>query len=173
MRRRARIHARLLAAALVASVVPAASWADGGLVRISRQAGPFTLTVFTSPTPLRAGSIDVSVLVQEGRGGDVVDDAAVVVTLRGADRPPLRATATRAQATNKLLYAALLDLPAPGAWQVEVDVAHDGATASLAFPVDAEPALPPWRAYWAYLALPFAGIAVYALHQWLVLRRAA
>jgi hypothetical protein len=79
--------------------------------------------------------------------------------------------ATRAQATNKLLYAAPLELPAAGAWEIEVAVDRQGATGTLSFAVDVAPPLPPWRAYWPYLALPFAGIAVYALHQWLVLRR--
>lgn len=154
-------------------LVPGAAGADGGVVRLNQRAGPYTVTVFTAPTPLRAGPIDVSVLVQDGHGGDVVTDASVQVTLR-ADHDPARAvrgTATRAQATNKLLYAALLDLPAAGGWQVEVAIDHGEAPVSVSFAVDAAPPLPPWRAYWPYFALPAVAMAVYALHQWLVLRR--
>ncbi|MFN8641266.1 MAG: hypothetical protein U0802_06260 [Candidatus Binatia bacterium] len=167
-------HARRgLGALLAVASMPIALWADGGLVRVSQPAGPFTVTVFTAPTPLRAGPADVSVLVQEERGGAVVDDATVIVTLRDAagTRAPIVAAATRAQATNKLLYAAQLGLPAAGAWRIEVAVARGDAHAALAFAVDADPPLPPWRAFWPYLALPFAGIALYALHQWLTLRR--
>lgn len=160
-----------LAAVLAVLALPAAAGADGGLVRLSQAAGPFTITVFTAPTPLRAGAIDVSVLVQRAGGGEVVDDAAVTVTLRGGSGATITAAATRAQATNKLLYAALLDLPAAGAWEVAVEVQARGATAAVAFPVTAAPPLPPWRAYWPYFLLPFAGIGLYALHQWLVLRR--
>lgn len=164
---------RALLSLVLALALPGAAWADGGLVRVSRAAGPFTVSVFTSPTPLRAGPIDVSVLVQRLGDGAVVDEATVTVTLRARDggAPPVSGPATRAQAINKLLYAALLELPAAGAWDVDVAVERQGATAALSFPVDAAPPLPPWRAYWAYLALPFAGIAVYALHQWLALRR--
>ena len=161
-----------LATALAVLVAPTLGVADGGLVRVSQAAGPFTVTVFTAPTPLRAGAIDLSVLVQETHGGDVIPDADVSVVLRTRDDPAreVRAPALHEQATNKLLYAALLDLPAAGAWQVEVNVARAGATASLAFDVDASPPLPPWRAYWPYFALPPFAIAIYALHQWLVLR---
>ncbi len=161
-----------LATALAVLVVPAVVHGDGGLVRVSQTAGPFTVTVFTAPTPLRAGPVDVSVLVQETHGGDVIADADVSVVLRARDDPArqVRATALHEQATNKLLYAALLDLPAAGAWQVEVAVTHAGSTATLAFDVDAAPPLPPWRAYWPYFALPPFAIAIYALHQWLVLR---
>lgn len=147
---------------------------DGGAVRVSERAGPYTVTVFTAPTPLRAGPIDVSILVQDARGRDVIGDATVAVTLRGSapGSGTVRAPATRAQATNKLLYAALLTLPAAGRWRVEVTIERaDSAPATLAFDVDAESTLPPWRAYWPYFALPAVAIAVYALHQWLVLSR--
>ena len=160
--------------ALVAiALVPRAADADGGVVRLSQAAGPFTITVFTAPTPLRAGPIDVSVLVQDGRTGDAIDDAAIEVVLRGRDDPSqaVRASALHEQATNKLLYAALLDLPAAGGWHVTVDVAHAGATATVGVDVEAEPALPPWRAYWPYFALPPLALALYALNQWLTLRR--
>ena len=162
-----------IAAVLAVLTLPAATLADGGLVRVSQVAGPFTVSVFTSPTPLRVGPVDISVLVQDAANGDVLDDAAVTVTLRprNGTATPVSAAATRAQATNKLLYAALLPLPAAGAWEIEVAVTWRGASATLPFAVDADPPLPPWRAYWPYLTLPLAGIAVYALHQWLTLRR--
>ena len=162
-----------LAVALAALALPTLARSDGGVVRVSQLAGPFTVTVFTAPTPLRAGPIDVSVLVQEEHGGDVVADAAVVVTVRSGDEPPreIRADATHARATNKLLYAALLDLPTAGAWQVDVGVERNGARGSVGFDVAAEPPLPPWRTYWPYFALPVIAIAMYALHQWLALRR--
>ena len=162
-----------IAAVLAVLTLPAATLADGGLVRVSQVAGPFTVSVFTSPTPLRVGPVDISVLVQDAANGDVLDDATVTITLRARDdaSTPLSAAATRAQATNKLLYAALVPLPAAGAWEIEVAVAWRGASAALSFAVDADPPLPPWRAYWPYLTLPLAGIAVYALHQWLTLRR--
>jgi len=149
---------------LLLCIAPAA-WADGGFVRASERMGAYTVTVFTAPTPLRVGAADVSVLVQQPDGG-VVLDVPIAVTMRGGD-VVLHADATRAQATNKLLHAALLEIPAPGAWRVDVRVA--GETLTLTFDVAAAP--PRWQTYWAYLALPFVGLGLFIVHQWLLLRR--
>jgi len=159
-------------ALLLALAAAAPALADGGLVRFSQPTGPFLVTVFSSPTPLRAGPIDLSVLVQDPVGDRAVLDAEVQVSLYqvGGARH-VHTSATREQATNKLLYAALLELPEPGAWEVKLSIARGSQSAELSFPIEAEPPLPPWRAYWVYFALPVVGIGIYALHQWLMLNR--
>jgi hypothetical protein len=160
--------------ALLAALAWAApTWADGGLVRVSQPAGPFIVTVFSSPTPLRAGPIDLSVLIRDPGVDETVLDAAVDVSLyQVGGSLHVHTSATHDQATNKLLYAALLDLPAPGEWEVRVSIEQRARSAALSFTVTAEPPLPPWRAYWMYFALPAVGIGLYAVHQWLVLNRA-
>ena len=85
---------------------------DGGLLRLRQAAGRFEISVFTAPTPLRVGQIDVSVMVQADHAP--VLDAEVDVQLRGPGGE-LTATASAAAATNKLLYAALIEVPVPGA----------------------------------------------------------
>lgn len=156
-RRWSRAGLLLLALASTAS-------ADGGFVRASQPLGPYTVTVFSAPTPLRVGAADISVLVQRPDGG-VVLDVHVGVVLRGGGQV-LEATATRAQATNKLLQAAQLEIPAAGTWTAEVRVGE----AVLSLPLEVAPAPPPWQAYWAYLVAPFIALTVFALHQWLRLR---
>ncbi len=96
------------------------AFADGGKLRVMQHHGDQQVTVFTSPNPLRAGPIDVSVLVQDAKTGQAVTDAAVIVELARPDDsiPPIRTAATTATATNKLLYAAQLELPSPGFWDV-------------------------------------------------------
>lgn len=150
-----------LAAALAALLHAAPGVGDGGLVRLHAGAGPYTVTVFSQPTPLRAGPVDLSVLVQERDGGTPRLDAQVTLRLRQGDAL-LDVPATRAAATNKLLYAALFTLPAPGPWEVTVTV--DGAP--LAFTMQAGEAASPLWAFWRYLALPFVALGLYALHQW-------
>ena len=137
---------------------------DGGLVRLSQTAGPFEITLFTAPTPLRAGPVDVSVLVQADHAP--VLDAEVQVTLRapGVERT---AIATRAAATNKLLYAALLDVPEAGRWTLEAQVRVSERAATVSCEVDVAPPLPPVLVFWPYFALPAVVIALFALHQWL------
>ena len=85
--------------------------ADGGTVRLSQRLGADRITVFTSPTPLRAGPVDVSVLVQDAETGAPIPGAEVEVGLEPLDRPGLAThyPATHRAATNKLFHAALCD----------------------------------------------------------------
>ena len=141
-----------------------AAYADGGLLRLSESAGPFEISVFTAPTPLRVGTADVSVLLLEQAGRAPVLDADVNVTLRlGA--VTRSATATRTAATNKLLYAALLDLPEPGTWALEVQVGGPAGAATISTTLDVAPPLSAWIAFWPYLVAPVVAIALFAIHQ--------
>ena len=47
-----------------------AAWGDGGTVRLSRCEGDYRISVFTAPTPFRAGPVDISVLVQDAATGE-------------------------------------------------------------------------------------------------------
>jgi len=51
--------------AVVCLASPAMVRADGGAVRLSERQGGYQITAFTSPTPFRAGPVDISVLVQD------------------------------------------------------------------------------------------------------------
>ena len=57
--------------------------ADGGAVRLRQRAGGYQIAVFTSPTPFRAGPVDVSVLVQDAATGECVPEAQVTVLPEG------------------------------------------------------------------------------------------
>src|SRR4051794_33864974 len=100
--------------------------ADGGLVRLSEQLDGYHVTVFTSPNPLRAGIVDISVLLQDAATGTLVRDAAVTVRAvpRGNADAAVRQEATTVAATNKLFRAAILGLSDPGWW--DVDIAIEG-----------------------------------------------
>lgn len=137
-RRRAALLAPLLVVGITAPLL-----ANGGTVRISRaEVGPYIVSVLTSPTPLRTGEVDVSVLVQDSAGA-VLGDVAVRVEARpvGIEAEPVTHPATRAQATNKLFQAAKFDIGTPGEWEILVRVGGDeGGTVS--FPVTVtEPSL--------------------------------
>ena len=53
--------------------------ADGGTIRLSEQKGNYRITVFTAPTPLRAGPVDISVLVQEAATGEPAPGVQVTI----------------------------------------------------------------------------------------------
>jgi len=77
-------------AALAAALLwPAAAYPDGGTLRLRQDTGPFMVSVFTAPQPLRAGPADVSVLVQDRASTEVLLDAEVTLTLRPPDGAPV------------------------------------------------------------------------------------
>jgi hypothetical protein len=117
--------ARLTACCLLLGLIIAPPlMANGGTVRVSRAAvGPYLVSVFTSPTPLRTGAVDVSVLVQDAAAESVLDVPVVVEAIAvDAVGEPISVEATRQQATNKLFKAAKFDIPAEGLWELRVRV---------------------------------------------------
>ena len=145
---------------------------DGGLVRLSEEVGPFVVSVFTSPTPLRVGPADISVMVQDRITTQPILDAEVVVTLQPLDQggSVVSATATRELATNKLLYAALPEIPSPSRWQFQVEVRRGAEVANVSCEVTVAPPASPLLSYWPYLVFPPVAICLFILHQWLKAR---
>lgn len=134
-------------------------------------AEPFVITVF-SPEPLLAGTADLSVLVQAADGEALL--GCTVDLLPAAPGGEVhRVRATREAATNKLLQAALVDLPQAGTWNLAVEVTCGGRSARVAgnLPVAAAPRRA--ATLWPLFALPVAAVALFALGQWLSRRRAA
>jgi hypothetical protein len=142
-------------------------------VRFAERRGAYQITVFTSPTLFRAGPVDISVLIQDGATGEPVPHAQVTIqaTPRSRADQALRVPATTEAATNKLLYAAAFDLPAPGWWDIEVMIDGPRGPARVAFEVQADDAPPPWRALWPWFCWPPAVVVLYVIHQ-LLSRRA-
>src|SRR6516162_7835388 len=123
--------------------------ADGGAVRVREQAGAYQVTVFTSPTPFRAGPVDVSVLVQDAATGECVPEARVSVRLTARGRGDvLEYPATAEAATNRLFHAAVFRLPEPGWWEVEVAVEGPHGPAVVRFEVEANEPPPRWLEFW-------------------------
>jgi hypothetical protein len=170
--RRGSIH--WLLSLLVAALLCGSARGDGGTVRCSEVHGDYRITVFTSPAPLRAGPIDVSILVQDKATDKPVPDVEAEVTLTplGRPGPSLSQPATRGTATNKLFHAALFELPSAGSWQVEAVVTGAGQSATCRFVVEAAAPPPPWVELAPWLGWPALVIAFFGVHQFLVWRRA-
>ena len=146
--------------------------ADGGFVELHQEVGPFVVTVFTAPGPLRAGPVDISVLVQDRASGQPVLDGEVFVRLKSPGAITLVERATREVAQNKLLYSALINLPEAGQWELEVTIKQGKETASILGQVSAAAPRPFLLSYWRSLSLPPIVIAAFALNQWLKRRSA-
>jgi hypothetical protein len=148
--------------------------ADGGAVRLSEEKGNYQVAVFTAPTPLRAGPVDFSALIQNAATHEPVTDVHVTVEAVRRDQPGMviRRPATVEAATNKLLHAATLNLNEPGWWQLEVCIDGPLGTAEFAFDVEAAKPLPKCLAMWPWLSWPVLVILLFGIHQLLVKRRA-
>lgn len=146
-------------------LLPAPACGDGGVVRALEKAGPYRVTVFTSPTPLRAGPIDISVLVQDGATGKPISDSKVILRLSSID-PSTSHTleATHAAATNKLYQAAQAELTA-GTWSGTAEVSGPAGAGSVPIEFDVGNALPPWTQMTPWIALPLLPIVWFVLVQ--------
>jgi hypothetical protein len=139
--------------------------ADGGAVLSRQESGPFVVTVFAAPVPLRAGPIDLTILVQMRNTLQPVLDAQVSLQLHGSSETVVAASRSKAQ--NKLLYAATLQLPQPGEWKYTVSIQSVTGHTAISGAFQAGQPAPPLASYAFYLAIPFILIAIFALHQWL------
>ena len=107
-------------------------------------------------------------MIQDADGGRPILEAEVTVQLQeqGTDRSPIITQATRQNATNKLLYAALVNLPAPGLWELQVTAQYQAQRANVTGMVTAVPPRPTLCSWWLYAALLSVTIGSVALHQW-------
>jgi hypothetical protein len=183
--------AETLAAVLLFLLLPCHVKAHLGIV-LSRDArGPFVITVFASSEVVRGQATDVSVLVQRRDSNEAILDATVYFVLtppRGSisqqadpicGQPAYETLGTtsgsrdgqsmiaarREQSSNKLLYAAPVNLPLVGAWELEALVRHGADSARfrceipVGFPARRLAGLAP------YLALPLLLVALFAINQ--------
>jgi hypothetical protein len=157
------------------SLVPSVALADGGTIRFSQQKGNYRISVFTTPTPLRAGPVDISVLVQDAMTGELLPDTRVSITATHCEfkENAICGIATTDAATNKLFQAAHFDLPHAGSYTLEVSI--DGALGSEKALIEVEVAepLPSWLTLWPWVAWPFVVIFLFGIHLILVRRRYA
>src|SRR5689334_6537031 len=102
---------RVANAAATAMLLSAIAWvagiiqahADGGVVQFEKSAGPFVITVFTTPSPLRAGPVDISLMIQSHDSQQPVLDCQAIVQLRKEGAASIRSEATHETAQNRLL----------------------------------------------------------------------
>jgi hypothetical protein len=143
---------------------------DGGSVCLSATKGGYRITVFAAPSPLRAGPVDISVLVQDGESGEPLPQARVRVRMTRVDQPALEYPATQEAATNKLLHAAQFEIPSPGRWELEVRVEGLRGVAVVDCALEAADCLPRWLDMWPWICWPALVIALFGIHQFLARR---
>ena len=129
---------------LLALPAQAASAHGGGVPQLTNaEAGPYWVSVWTQPDPLRVGQAHFTVAVSQpapltaGRqeAGPPVLGADVQVQAQPLDHAGggLQVQATHEGAANKLFYEADLDLPETGRWEVFVNVKGDAGSGGAGF----------------------------------------
>lgn len=151
---------RLVLGALLTSMLV---WADGGTIVFRQRSGPYSVTLFASPDPLRVGIGDLSVLVERASDGAPVLDAGVAIELDGE-----AVKATHGNATNKLLYQARVELPEAGVRPVAVRMNGAAVRGELSV----LPAQTPIVRYWPYFAVVPIAVILFEMNRRLKRRRA-
>ena len=158
--------------------------ADGGAIIARQKFDGLNVTVFASPVPLRAGPVDVSVLVQDAQSKAILDAtvelAWTALTPAATDwLPPCcsmntargATPALRSHSQNKLLYGAILPIRSTGPSEISIRVKTPLSEVNFSVPIEAAPPRPPLLAYWPLLAFPPVAVGMFALHQRLARRR--
>jgi len=147
--------------------------ADGGRIVLVEQKSHYRIAVFAFPNPLRTGPIDISVLLQDADNWQPFSDALVKVKLVSRDKPGtvIHSVATRAAATNKLLYAALVELPVAGWWDVEVEYsARQQDPVTVRFALEAGQRFLAATSMWPWFTWPFGAVLLFGIHRVLIAR---
>jgi hypothetical protein len=141
--------------------------ADGGVVMCQRTSAPFTITLFSTETPLRPGPADLSVLLEQPDGRSPILDAQVFIELEHEAGMIIRAEATRGQARNKLLYCSLINLPAAGHWKIRLHISRSNTRAEMLSDLVVAAPQPVFLSHWELIAVPPIIIILFILNQWL------
>jgi hypothetical protein len=80
-------------------------------------------------------------------------------------------TATDQAATNKLLKAAVFDLPESGRWVTQVGIGGEQGSAEVDFELVAAQRVQGWPVMWPWFGWPVPVILLFLVHQVLVWRR--
>ena len=149
--------------------------ADGGTVIASERLDDWQVSLLVSPSIAQAGPVDLSVLVQDAKTGDVVDGADVTLWLESADQvlPTILLKATRKAATNKLYYAAGCQLPAAGRWRIKAEIAKGDTHENLTGFFDVGKPPGQWTGLWKWFAVLAIVVLAFLLRERLVLKQRA
>lgn len=162
---------RRLIVALLLACTAFAAHADGGRLQMRQSAGPFVVSLFTTPESLAVGQADLSVMVEEQTS--VLLDADVVITLTSDDASsaPVIAHLSHAHATNRLLQDAVVQLPHAGRWHAVIHVSQAGRAASASTNLTVANYSARRATVWFFAVLPLCMVALFAWVQ-VVKRRA-
>lgn len=122
---------------------------------IQAPAGPYEVYAWTNPTPVRVGTLHVTVALTDPASGEPVLDVPVEVIASPADGAPIASPATHDQATIKSYYETDLEIPSEGPWQVTISFQAPQGPGEASFDLDVQP-----RSFTNWLVIGIAGLVL-------------
>ena len=152
---------------LMLACAATAAHADGGRLQMRQAAGPFVVSLFSTPESLAVGPADLSVMVEEQASGEVLLDADVVIILTSEDggSAPVIAHLSHAHATNRLLQDAVVQLPHAGHWHAVIHVREAGRDATTSTVLTVANYSARRGTVWFFAILPICAVALFAWVQ--------
>ncbi|MGO9013639.1 MAG: FixH family protein [Dissulfurispiraceae bacterium] len=127
-----RLLVLILAVILVAGVVYAKDY------EVTKKAGEYNVLVTIDKNPPVVGNNNVTVTVKDA-AGKYVTDAKVTVSYSMPAMPPMPAMNYKTDAVlTGATYAANMNLPMSGTWNVAVKITRGGKTSSVKFNVNSQ-----------------------------------
>ena len=144
-----------------------AAYGDGGALLRRQDAGPFTVSLFASPQPLETGRAEVSALVQQRETAEVLLDAVTDLDAVPLDSDGLaqHVRLASANAGNRLLQAADLQLSQPGRWRLTVRARRGKDVGQMSMECTVLPSHSRSAVLWFFMVLPVGVILIFVLHQ--------
>ena len=142
---------------------------DDQVLRLSRQEGPFTISIYGPSGDLSPGHATFGVLVEDRRSDEVLLDSEVDFVLRDANRRDATAVTMPASPgyENKLLFTADLDLDAPGARTLDVTVRNANRNATVSMPLEVLATTETGFAFrWSYVVILAVAAALCLVYIW-------
>lgn len=117
---------------------PVGAHTAGKMQLSAAPAGPYKMTVWTSPEPATLDELHIALAVVLAEDASPVLDAEVLVQLIPADGSlVLEEPATTEDSENKFLYEAIFEPATPGLYQVDIQISGiDGATGNASFDLE-------------------------------------
>jgi hypothetical protein len=146
---------------------------DGGTLRFTKRIQQLDVSVFTDPTPVYMGVVDVSVLLSPVSTDRPVPLPAIQVCAYPVGKPEKKHCADAVAATplNKLTPVAQLELTEPGPWQIEVSVSNAQTGFVVDFELPVENGYAARESYGLWVGLPVVAVLVFLAHRRLTDRR--
>jgi hypothetical protein len=119
----------------------AAAHTEGIMQLAAEPAGPYKLTVWTSPDPASTGEpLHVAIAAVTAEDALPLLEADILVTLTPDDGgPAITESATTENSENKFLHEAILEVDDDGGYLVEITVqGGDGGSGQVSFPLTVE-----------------------------------